>query len=106
MSSAAEPRTNGSPSATLYAIGLRPAEPVRFRPLGSRRWVIGKVSRVEADGSITLRDPDGAARSFRAELIEVRRPGQRGRLVWQAVSAVATTWEQLELFEPAPQSRD
>ncbi len=83
---------------TLNAVGLRLGEPIRFRRLEGRRWVTGKVVRVEPDGSITLHDPDGAARSLRPETVQVRRPGVRGRLVWQTVSDVAVTWEQLELF--------
>ena len=53
---------------------------------------------MSADGSITLHDPDGSARSLRPERVEVRRPGRNGRLQWRPVSEVATTWEQLELF--------
>lgn len=83
---------------TLNAIGLRLGEPIRFRRHDGGRRVVGKVVRIEADGSVTLHDPDGAARSLRPELVEVRRPGSRGRLVWQLVSDVAVTWEQLELF--------
>lgn len=86
------------PERTLHAVGLRPAEPIRFRRNGAGRWLIGKVARIEADGSITLHDPDGAARSLRPEVVMVRRPGTRGRLVWTTVSEVAVTWEQLELF--------
>ncbi len=61
--------------------------------------MVGKVVRVEPDGSITLHDDDGSARSLRPEKVQVRRPGGRGRLTWQCVSDVAVTWEQLELFE-------
>ena len=86
---------------TLAAIGLRPGEPARFRRNETGRWIDGKLSRVEADGSVTLHDRDGAARSLRPERVQVRRPGDRGRLTWQFVSEVATTWEQLELFTPA-----
>ena len=83
---------------TLNAVGLRLGEPIRFRRHDAGRWLVGKVLRMEPDGSITLHDPDGAARSLRPERVQVRRPGSRGRLVWQAVSDVAVTWEQLELF--------
>lgn len=83
----------------LAAVGLKPGEPIRFKRLEGRRWMIGKVVRVENDGSITLRDSDGAARSHRPETLQVRRPhGARGRLVWKCVSDVAVTWEQLEMF--------
>lgn len=84
---------------TLLAVGLRLGEPIRFRRNGAGRWLVGKVSRIEPDGSITLHDPDGAARSMRPERVQVRRPGTRGRLVWTTVCDVAVTWEQLELFD-------
>lgn len=83
---------------TLNAVGLRLGEPIRFRRHEGGRWLVGKVVRVEPDGSITLHDPDGAARSLRPETVAVRRPGSRGRLVWKIVSDVAVTWEQLDLF--------
>lgn len=83
---------------TLSAIGLRLGEPIRFRRHAGRRWHVGKVLRVEPDGSITFHDTDGAAHSQRPEIVHVRRPGTRGHLVWKPVSDVATTWEQLELF--------
>jgi hypothetical protein len=82
----------------LTAIGLRPGEDVRFQRVDGRRWEIGRVARVERDGSITLFDRDGSARSRRPEVLQVRRPGARGRLVWRTVSDVALTWEQLCLF--------
>lgn len=84
--------------ATLAAIGLRLGEPARFRRNANGRWVSARIARVEPDGSVTLHDPDGAARSLRPERIQVRRAGPRGHLTWQYVSDVATTWEQLELF--------
>ena len=86
------------PERTLNAVGLRLGEPIRFRRNEAGRWWVGKVLRIEPDGSITLHDPDGAARSLRPERVQVRRPGTRGRLVWRTVSEVAVTWEQLELF--------
>jgi hypothetical protein len=84
---------------TLRAVGLRLGEPIRFRRNDAGRWIVGKVARVEPDGSITLHDPDGGARSIRPDRVQVRRPGTRGRLVWRSVSEVAVTWEQLELFD-------
>ncbi|MFZ8999530.1 MAG: hypothetical protein ACO225_12540 [Ilumatobacteraceae bacterium] len=83
---------------TLRAVGLRPAEPARFRRHDAKRWGSGTVIRIEPDGSVRVSDADGAARSLRPELVQVRRPGGRGRLVWRSVSDVAVTWEQLELF--------
>ena len=88
-----------SPS-TLARLGLRLGEPIRFRRNDKGRWIVGRVAGVAADGSVTLRDPDGSARSLRAERVEIRRPGSRLR--WQQVSDVAITWEQLELFDDPP----
>jgi len=85
---------------TMAAIGLRPGEPARFRRNEGGRWIDGRLTRVEPDGSVTLHDRDGSARSLRPERVQVRRPGSRGHLTWQFVSEVATTWEQLELFAP------
>ena len=90
-------------AAALARFGLRPAEPIRFRRNDKGRYIVGKVEGIEIDGSITLRDPDGSARSLKPERVEIRRPGSRGRLRWQVVSDVAITWEQLELFEKAPE---
>jgi hypothetical protein len=85
-------------TATLQRLGLRPGEPVRFRKGESTRWHAGKMSGIAVDGSITIFDANGAARSLRPEFVEVRRPGSRGRLSWQTVSDVAITWEQLQLW--------
>ncbi|MEM9038575.1 MAG: hypothetical protein AAGD33_01640 [Actinomycetota bacterium] len=93
-------------AAALGRLGLRPAEAIRFRRNDKGRYVVGKVEGIEIDGSITLRDPDGSARSLRPERVEIRRPGSRGRLRWQTVSDVAITWEQLELFEKPPEPED
>lgn len=87
------------PERTLNAVGLRLGEPIRFRRNETGRWIEGKVAKMEPDGSITLHDPDGAARSLRPERVQVRRPASRGRLAWKTVSEVAVTWEQLDLFE-------
>ncbi|MFN3258421.1 MAG: hypothetical protein ACE37B_22295 [Ilumatobacter sp.] len=90
-------------AAALARFGLRPAEPIRFKRNDKGRYIVGRVEGIEIDGSITLRDPDGSARSLKPERVEIRRPGSGGRLRWQAVSDVAITWEQLELFEKAPE---
>jgi hypothetical protein len=89
----------------LSHLRLTSGEPVRFRKLDGGRWLPGKMSGVSADGSITIHDVNGAARSLRPERVEVRRPGSRGRLTWQSISDVAITWEQLELWGDAPASK-
>ena len=90
---------------TLALLRLTSGEPVRFRKAEGGRWLPGKMSGVAVDGSITIHDANGAARSLRPERVEVRRPGSRGRLTWQLVSDVAITWEQLELWGKAPASK-
>jgi hypothetical protein len=82
----------------LAQLGLRHGEPIRFRRTDRGRWVVGRVAGIAPDGSVTLHDPDGSARSLRPERVEVRRPGPHGHLRWHVVSEVAITWEQLELF--------
>ena len=85
-------------TSTLQRLGLTAGEPVRFRKGGTGRWLVGKMSGIAIDGSITVYDSNGAARSLRPERVEVRRPGGRGRLTWQTISDVAITWEQLQLW--------
>ena len=92
-------------TTTLHRLGLRAGEPVRFRKGDTGRWFTGKMSGVAVDGSITIHDANGAARSLRPERVEVRRPGSRGHLTWQLVSDVAITWEQLALWGEPPISR-
>jgi hypothetical protein len=92
-------------SAALAQLRLTSGEPVRFRKVDGGRWLPGKMSGVAMDGSITIHDANGAARSLRPERVEVRRPGGRGRLTWQLISDVAITWEQLELWGEAPASK-
>ncbi|MBM3828023.1 MAG: hypothetical protein FJW09_05215 [Actinobacteria bacterium] len=82
----------------LRRIGLVAGEEVRFRRADRGRWQSGRISGVERDGSITVHDSHGAARSLRPERLEVQRPGRRGRPVWIPVTEVAVTWEQLTLF--------
>jgi hypothetical protein len=89
----------------LAHLRLTSDEPVRFRKAEGGRWLPGKMSGVEVDGSITIHDANGAARSLRPERVEVRRPGSRGHLTWQLVSDVAITWEQLALWGEPPISR-
>ena len=85
----------------LRRIGLRPAEPCRFRRSEHGRWTAARISGIVHDGSVVLHDVDGAlgsTESVRPERIEVRRPGRRGHLTWRNLAEVAITWEQLELW--------
>jgi hypothetical protein len=89
----------------LAQLRLASGEPVRFRKVEGGRWLTGKMSGVGSDGSITIHDSNGAARSLRPERVEVRRPDGRGRLTWQLVSDVAITWEQLALWGDTPTAK-
>lgn len=92
-------------TGVLAKLRLANGEPVRFRKLDGGRWQPGRMSGVAIDGSITIHDANGAARSLRPERVEVRRPGGRGRLTWQLISEVAITWEQLALWGDDPASK-
>jgi hypothetical protein len=85
--------------AALGQLGLRAGEQVRFRRVDLRRWQMGRVSGVGGDGSILIHDTDGAARSVRPDVVEVRRPGPRGRLTWLNLASLAQTSAQLELWD-------
>lgn len=93
-----DPRTSPEEADVLRRIGLVAGEAVRFKRADRGRWQEGRIARVERDGSITVHDSHGAARSLRPERLEVKRPGRRGRLRWCPVIDVAVTWEQLTLF--------
>ena len=95
---AAAEKSSAEQSAILHSIGLTAGEEVRFRRADRGRWQVGRIACVERDGSITVHDAHGAARSLRPERLEVKRPGKRKKLTWQAVADVAVTWEQLSLF--------
>ena len=91
-------KSTNEQAEVLRRIGLVAGEEVRFRRADRGRWQSGRISCVERDGSITVHDSHGAARSLRPEKLEVRRPGKRRNLVWTPVTEVAVTWEQLTLF--------
>ncbi|MEY3617441.1 MAG: hypothetical protein RL726_139 [Actinomycetota bacterium] len=92
------PRFTAEQADVLRRIGLTAGEEVRFRRADRGRWQTGRIACVERDGSITVHDSHGAARSLRPEKLEVLRPGKRRKSVWTPVPEVAVTWEQLTLF--------
>lgn len=83
----------------LDELGLRPGEDARFRRVDLSRWQSGRISGIGTDGSVLIHDADGAARSVRPDCVEVRRPGTRGRLVWQNLASLRDASAQLELWE-------
>lgn len=84
--------------AALQRLGLQPGEPARFRKTDGGRWFAAKFSVVASDGSITVFDANGAARSLWPDRVEVRRLGSRRRLVWISVADLLLSSEQLRLW--------
>ena len=82
----------------LSGLALCVGDRVRFRRTAGQHWHEAVVEGKERDGSIALRDENGASRSIRVELIEVFvMSPRRGR--W--VPVAARRWEQLALFSNA-----
>ena len=91
-------RVPGPPFVDLAAFGLRAGESVRFRRGARGRWHVGRLERIERDGSIGVRDDEGAARALRAELVEVAVTGPKGASRWEPLIDRMTRGDQLELF--------
>ncbi|HEY8547240.1 MAG TPA: hypothetical protein VIL36_19400 [Acidimicrobiales bacterium] len=95
--------------ADLADVGLREGDPVRWRRHDGGHWQSGTVIGLERDGSVAVRDADGAWRSIVAERLEARRPNRRGRLVWQPVEegpAQLSLWDAASSPKPsAPKGR-
>ena len=88
----------GSAGVDLAAFGLRAGETVRFRRVDRGRWRRGRLERIESDGSIGVRDDDGAARALPAGLVEVAAAGPKGGARWEPLVERMTRGDQLELF--------
>lgn len=86
------------PPVDLAAFGLRAGESIRFRRNGRGRWHVGRLERIERDGSIGVRDDKGASRALRAELVEVAATGPKGASRWEPLVERMTRGDQLELF--------
>jgi len=59
---------------------------------------MGRLERVERDGSIGVRDDKGAARALRAESVEVAVISARGASRWEPLVERMTRGDQLKLF--------
>lgn len=88
----------GPPAVDLAAFGLRAGESVRFRRASRGRWHVGRLERIERDGSIGVRDDKGAARALPAERVEVATTGPKGARTWEPLVDRMTRGDQLELF--------
>lgn len=71
---------------TLDDLHLEAGEPVRWRRQAGARWNEGTVIQREADGSVAVRDGNGAWRSLPADRLEVRTVTKRGARRWLAVA--------------------
>lgn len=92
--------TSDGDTVTLDDLGLHEGEAVRWRRHDGGNWQTGVVIGCESDGSIAVRDRDGAWRSIVAERLEAKRPGRKGKLVWQTVAEAAAAPAQLTLWAP------
>ena len=92
------PPSSSRPRAQLTSVGLSPGEVVRWQVARGGRWRIGSALRVEIDGSIEVRDADGALRSLRLERIHVRRRNKAGSEHWEPLSERMARAEQLTLL--------
>ncbi len=92
---------NLAQATLLTELGLHRGEVARFKRISENsNWISGRIHAVEKDGSVTLHDEDGAARSLRPERIEIQRPNRRGKLQWQNLAEVLAGSQQLTLFAP------
>ena len=82
----------------LAAFGLRAGDRVRWQRRAGGHWQEGRVERVEADGSIGVRDAKGASRALPVDRLEVKCSGPRGASTWEPLAARAARTEQLDLF--------
>lgn len=83
---------------SLDALGLAPGERVRWRRQEGSHWQYGAVIRRERDGSVAVRDSDGAWRSIPVARLEAQGLTRRGTRRWQSVDERAARQIQLRLW--------
>jgi hypothetical protein len=86
-----------TPSA-LLALGLAEGDRVRWRAKPGGRWLEGRAVGRERDGSVGVRDGNGASRAITVDRLEVRAHGPRGGVVWEPLTVRAARTEQLRMF--------
>jgi len=84
----------------LVELGLAPGDRVRWRERPAARWSEGKVVGRERDGSVGVRDGNGASRALVPDRLEVRARGPRGGHVWEPVAERAARTDQLSFWRP------
>jgi hypothetical protein len=83
---------------TLEPLGLVPGEAVRWRRRDKGHWQQGVVVRREPDGSVAVRDGEGAWRSILVDRLEARGPNHRGTLTWEPLADRIDRPTQLSLW--------
>lgn len=83
---------------SLETLGLSQGERVRWQRKVGGHWHEGVVIRREPDGSVAVRDADGAWRSILVDRLEARHRGRRGAMVWEPLVARAERSAQLSLW--------
>lgn len=68
----------------LTVLGLTRGDKVRFSRVEGGKWITGKVSRVEKDGSLGL-SCEGRSRCVQLEYIEKEVVGPRGGSKWEPI---------------------
>lgn len=82
----------------MAALGLEAGLTVRFRRLPGEQWQLATLERVEADGSLGLRDRRGGARAIPIERVELAGLGPRGARIWEPAAHRIFRPEQLRLL--------
>jgi hypothetical protein len=90
--------TSTGDERSLEVLGLSPGERVRWQRKPGGHWHEGVVIRREPDGSVAVRDADGAWRSIVIDRLEARQVGRRGSRSWVPVAERATRSAQLTLW--------
>jgi hypothetical protein len=86
------------PQVQLGSVGLSPGETVRWQATPGGRWRSGVALHLEQDGSLEVRDANGALRSLRLERVQVRRPGLTASGAWEPLTERMGRAEQLTLL--------
>ena len=93
-----DPQPSAPTSSALLALGLVEGDRVRWRAKPGGRWLEGRAVGRERDGSVGVRDGNGASRAITVDRLEVRAHGPRGGAVWEPLAVRAARTEQLGLF--------
>jgi hypothetical protein len=98
--SSASPSTSGTDEEP-EGVPIADGEAVRWRRQAGARWNMGTVIRRETDGSIAVRDTNGAWRSIPVDRLEVQTVTKRGAKKWVPLADRGPV--PLELTAPGPE---